>query len=666
MGWKFSTTVMRRTLLISAIVCALIQAGGTVSGEEPAVKEVFVPILGESNSPKKKLKIPTGSEEFTVLPPNSKNQETVSVEKFGAQPSSPDNTKAFNDAIAYCASSGASKLIVPKGVYRFTQEKSVLFDKLIDFEFDGQGSTFVYNHLAHFMIINRCERTLFKNFSVDWDWDNDPLASVVKVENVEPSGLYADLRFVHYDRFPKRDVVLHGALLALDPATMSVGFPGGGGMWFGGDSVYPKVEWLSDNLLRLYASDTIRSMDKNVFVSGAKKGGLYRVLHRLRGNGAINMGNNVNLTLSGINVYSCAGAAFYAWGDQHHWQVINTNVIRPAGTKRPMTSLSDHFDIAQTLGYFKMEGCEISLGADDCFCVIGGGAIGDKAGPNTVRGKAMYNPDHFHVGDPVEIRQDDYAPTGFTEKIAKINTIDAKAGIREFIFEKALPEQKGLTFVLFNRHYSPKNIIIRNCYFHDNQARGALLKGENITLENTRFYHNQLGAIHIYSGYRLRDGADGCGASNVVVRNNIIDTANPDGRYDKSKMPAIYIFSYIRGCTSEAPLRPEDKTKFPIISDILIEKNQFIDFPGVIVSVCSAGNVIIRDNTVKLTKPQIIDKPYRGSIEVGFSTDVFVMGNKWIKSPYMKDPGIFVDKETTDGLYWENNVMLEAPLKVKK
>ena len=650
--------LMSRHMLKSRILILVAIAGVSVAawGEE-----VVVPIIGASNRPQTELKIPTGSEEFEVQCPEPRPQLPVSVAQFGASPDLPDNTKAFNDAIAHCAAVGAAKLIVPTGVYRFTKTESITFDKLTNFEFDGQGATFVYNHPSrHCMVITNCQQVLFKNFAVDWDWDNDPLASLVKVDNIEPTGAYADLCFVDYQRFPKRDIVMYGSLLAVDPATLSVGYREGGGLYFGTYGSMPKVEWISDNILRMYAGSTPHyGMGKEYFLKDVKKGGLYRLQHRIRGDGAVNLGNNVNLTLSGVNVYSCPGAAFYVWGDQHHWQALNTNVIRPPGTRRPATCLADHFDVAQTLGYFKMEGCEMSYGGDDCFCVIGGGAIASRSGSHAVRFKGPWNPNHFRVGDPIEFRQDDYAPTGFTDKIVSINIIDAKDEIREFVFEQVLPEQKGVTFILFNRHYSPKNIIIRNCYFHDNQARGALLKGENITLENCRFFHNQLGAIHVYSGYRLKDGADGCGAANIVIRNNLIDTANPDRRYEMSKMPAIYLFSYIRSCTGEAPLGSADKTKYPILRDILIEKNQFVDVPGVIVSVCSAGNVLIRDNTVKATRPQRHDQPFRGSIEIGFASDVAVIGNKWFRSPWMKVPGIYWDKTTAEGVSWIDNVLVD-------
>ena len=661
---KTLTSLAMRPLILGSVACALLQMEACAGQQASQAGETFTPLIGEANPAKGDLKTPTGSESFEVLLPAQKEGETVSVAKFGASPDNPDNTKAFNDAIAYCAKSGAPKLVAPRGVYRFTKEDSVLFDKLSDFEFDGQNSTFVYNHpVHHFMIIQGCQRTLFKNFSVDWDWDNDPLASIVRVEDVEATGAYADLRFVEYSRFPKRDIILLGSLLAVDPVTFSVGCHDGGGLYYGPYPASPKVEWVSDNVLRLYAGSTPHfGMGKDWFLKDVHKGGFYRLQHRLRGDGAINLGGNVNLTLSCVNVYSCPGAAFFAWGDQHHWQVLNSNVIRPYGTKRAVTSLSDHFDIAQTQGYFKMEGCEISYGGDDCFCVIGGGAIGEKTGPCTIKGRVYSH--HFRVGDPVEIRQDDYTPTGFTAKIIAFKVIDQQNGISELTFEKPLPEQKGQTLILFNRHNNPKNFIIRNCFFHDNQARGVLLKGENITMENCRLLHNQLGAIHVYTGYRLADGADGCGASNIVIRNNLIENANPDERYKEGKMPAVYLFSYIRACKGDTPLRREDKTKFPIISDVLIEKNQFVDFPGTIVSLCSANNVIIRDNLIKVTKSQAGDLPYRGSIEASFASDVFAIGNKWVKSPYMGTPGLFIDKETTDGIFWDANEILEnAPAK---
>lgn len=49
-------------------------------------------------------------------------------------------------------------------------------------------------------------RSEFRNFTIDWDWESDPLASVVKLESVSPKLETVRVRFLDCDCFPKQEV----------------------------------------------------------------------------------------------------------------------------------------------------------------------------------------------------------------------------------------------------------------------------------------------------------------------------------------------------------------------------------------------------------------------------------------------------------------------------
>ena len=587
-------------------------------------------------------------EEFNVLPPAPKNSLVVSVEKFGASPGLSDNTKPFNDAIAYCKANGASKLIVPKGVYRFTEDRSVHFDGLSDFVFDGQGSSFIFHHkTGHFMEIDLCERVVFKDFSIDWDWRNDPLASFVRIDAVDKAGEYLDLLFVDYERFPVADVSLTG-LVQIDEATMSAGVEKASALSFRS----PRKEWLSTKLLRVYSDDKVECMKKAHFAS-MKPGGLFRALHRQMGIGAVIMGDNKDLTISGVSVYSTPGPAIVAWGTQSHWQMLDTKVTIPSGSGRPISSTSDHFDIHQTRGHFKMERCEFAYGFDDGINISGpASGLGTKGGERSILTSRIFNLDPYHPGDLIELRNDDYSPTGFAAKIKEIKTIDASKGIREFVFDERIPEPKGERFILFNKRCEVSDIVIRNCYFHDNQARGMLLHGERILVEGNKFFHNQLGSIHITTGYTLTDWTEGQGASDVTIRDNVIDSSNPCGAYVPEKMAVVKIYAFVKVDPSE------EKTSYPVFKDILIEGNEFTNIPGAMAYVCSAKNVVFKDNTVKITRSRIENMPYCGSIATVCSSGIFAEGNKWLRSPYLGAPEIIAGAGAS-GINYRNNQTID-------
>lgn len=592
--------------------------------------------------------MPTGSESFTVNLPAPANTTTASVTQFGAATTNADNTAAFNTAITYCRTNSVAKLIVPAGTYRFTQNAALNFSNMRDFEFDGQGSTFVFLHTSdHLINISNSQRVLFKNFAVDWDWATDPLASLVQIIAVASNGDYADLRFVDYTYFPKRDVVLTRSLVPIDPATMSVGYSAGSGLYFGG--THPVYTWLSDNVIRFYANDNTTSMTRAQLAYALKVGNYCRVQHSDLTISAINMTSNTHLTLSGVNVYSVPGFAFFTWGDQHHWQFLNCNIKKPTGVARAITCTSDGYHTGPQQGYFLMDGCDFGFGGDDCFNFADTAATANRTGTYQITTRKLYNKDPYHVGDVIELRNDDYSPTGFTATLSAITTVNASEGTHQFTFAQAVPQPTGSFLVLFNKRYGARNIIIRNSRFHDNQARGFYLHCQNVTIENSTFFHNQLGAIHINVGYG--DGwAEGYGASNIILRGNVIEQANPSLAYPLDKTPALDIYSFL-GAESTAA-----RTAYPILHDILIENNTFTDFPGMAIAVTSAQNVTIRGNVFRANGAVANNPTYRGGISAGYSSGIFILDNRWITSPYLT-PTFYEDVFSTGTVYIHGNTL---------
>jgi hypothetical protein len=157
--------------------------------------------LGASASPPP----PTGAQPFTIDPPSNKKGGILNLADFGAvadgdTPASagPDrNLDAIKAALAKCRETKASKLTVPKGVYRIRSGETIVFEDLSDFIFDGGGSTFLFHTIAGGagMQIKNCNRTVFSNFNLDWDWDFDPLASIGRITNVAPDRSFFDMHF---------------------------------------------------------------------------------------------------------------------------------------------------------------------------------------------------------------------------------------------------------------------------------------------------------------------------------------------------------------------------------------------------------------------------------------------------------------------------------------
>lgn len=604
----------------------------------------FYPITSNTARYTGKLgKLPTGAKEFEVELPNPKNGIEVNAKDFGLSPSCPDPQDAINKAIAHCKKIGASKLIVERGTYFINKDGSIVFDGIKDLTFDANGSTFIYNKMNGTNLrIKNCERVKFCNFNFDWDWENDPLGSIVEVVANEKSPQpHIDIKFIDYKRFPRRDVRI-AVMSSYDPTRKAVGVenqPSAGFEVFRGRNV-PKTEWLSDNVLRIYGDVSL------------PVGTLYRIQHSYYEMGGVTLDDNTNLTMENVNIYGCSGCAFVIGGTQKYWQLVNVNVISPKGRPlRPITTTADHLHITNSCGFGKLINCEFERGADDCINMHDCSAFARKIGDKTVRTQNCPRIYNYSKGDLVELRQGDFSPSGFKSKISSIKTISE--GVHDITFEDNVPEQLFDGFILFNWKYDTRNMILRNCYFHDNKARAALVLCRDVTIENCRFEHNEIGAIHIETGYTFNVWSEGYGVDNVVFRNCAFDGVNPTNRKIGGKVMDVYMGVYMKtDPTSE-------HTQYPILSNILFESNTFKDTYGLVAIITSTSNVTWLNNTFINETERKNKFSYRGCFYISHSQNTRIINNTYVESPWVPNPGVYVDPTTSKDILVAGNKVVK-------
>ena len=587
--------------------------------------------------------LPTGAKEFSVHPPSNPGGAVVEAAAFGLSADAADNVDALNRALEHCRETGAAKLAVAPGTYRMTADRPVRLERMRDFIFDGGGATFVWHKKreANFRL-DGCERVVMRNFKMDWEWEKDPLASLVEV--VDASDSHVDFRFCEYETFPRRDLRI-AIVSSYDPATKSVGIEGGfdrGFEFFAGRN-RPETEWLSGNVLR------VRGRNLSPF----RRGQLFRMQHYYYDMNGFVMSDNRHLTLEDIDIYSCAGHAFVVSGLQQYWEFRKVNIAAPAGVpRRLITCAGDHCHIRRSRGFFKMEDCEFSLGADDCLNAHDCSGYAEKSGTHSVTTRNVKFIDTFRPGAPVELRHGDYSPTGFRSAVKSVRPVDAEKGMHEITFEDPVPEPVDCGFILFNWTYDTRNIIVRNCFFHDNRARGILLLGRDITLENNHFRHNDMGAVKIETGYTFNLWSEGYGADNIVVRNNRFDGVNPRDVGNDGKARDIYMGVYMKTDPST------QRTDYPILSNILFENNTFKDSYGLVAFISSAGNVTFRNNTFTNPTPRRDPLPYRAAFYVTNATGVRIVNNRYIASPNVPNPGVYADPDSVKGLVAAGNTVV--------
>lgn len=584
--------------------------------------------------------LPTGAAEFTVEPPKPASNLILKATDFGFSTDNDDNAAAINKALDACRAQNAAGLELAPGTYRCESNTFIRLTDFKDFTLDGKGAKLVglrtWNQFLH---IGGCERTVVRNLDLDWNWDKDPLASLVEVAAVHDGSF--DFRFVHYDTFPRRDIRM-SIISSFDPKTRSVGIEGSHTRVIGSMSgPMPKVkyEWLSGNLLRIHEQP-----------GALKPGQLYRFQHYYYHYNCITMHGNSHLSLENINILSTPGHAMVVSGPQHHWQYLNVNIRAPQDDpKRVITCTADHCHIANSKGFFKMVDCEFSLGADDCLNVHDNSGFARKTGTHSI---TTQNARSFGAPKPgtfIELRQGDYSPANFRSRIVAVKDIDAAKGIREFTFEDPVPDQTHDGFIMFNGDYDSHNVILRNCFFHDNRARGILLLARDITVENCRFRHPEMGAIKIETGYTFNVWSEGYGARNIVVRNCTFESVNPTNSSNDGKARDVYIGVYMKQDPSS------ERTLYPILADILFENNTFTDTYGLIAFISSAGNVTFRNNTFRNVTPRKKNLDYRAGFHITHAQNIRIVNNTYIDSTLVPKPGLTYDPTTSQNIVLQGN-----------
>jgi len=590
--------------------------------------------------------LPTGACDFEVLAPLNISAPIIYAKDFGVEAGGNNLNSKLNKAIEHCKSIGASTLVLEAGAYYLDESIPIKFEGFKDFTFDGGGATFVINKTAGTSFeAEGCARVKLCNFNIDWDWQKKPLASIVEiVQTGRADGAdYVDLRFVDYEVFPDKSAraVL---LVPWDRHLKAVGEEGARSYSLDGMQGALKKEWRGANILRVFATDS-------QMLYGLKAGQQFRLQHYYYDMGNMTLTDNTHLALENINVYSCAGHAFLVGGKQKFWSMKNVNIVRPQNdSKRVITCTADHMHFSRSQGWFKMDGCEFSWGADDCINFHDVTSFVQKVSDFAVRSvNAWPQP----AGAKIEFRQGDYSPANFVGTVKSGRVISFENGMRvsETVFEEKLPEQLYDGFVLFDTAYGTRNIIVKNSSFHHGQCRGILILAKDVTIENCVFERNQLGALNFSTGYTHKLWSEGYCVDNVVVRNCTFDTSNiadvKSDNYARDVMMSVYL--------KEDP--SEERTSYPVIKNVLFENNKFADTFGLVAFISSASDIFFINNTFINSTQRKNAFEYRGSFYIEHSSGIYILNNTYCGSFKLSNAGVYIQKDTVKNVFINGNII---------
>lgn len=580
-------------------------------------------------------RVAVGPAEFDIDPPAPARDIGISVADFGADPEADDNSAAFAAAIAHARTSGASRLTLPPGTYRFDTDDSLLFEDLTDLTIAGNGARLLFYHPGkrHALItLRNLERVRIHDLTIDWDWDRSALASVVKVDRTDPDGLYFDLRFLTSD--PARRIVA-GSINPLNPDTLAAGVPDAQefGMW-----IIKEQEWVGPDLLRLWYRDEMPHAMEPRHV-----GRLYSARHYTYDMHAVHYMGLRHVAFENVAIHGAPGAGFVGADDSHHLHFLRCRVTRPPDSDRIISVTADHCMIRNALGYVKIEDCEFGWGGDDGINIHPANHMGiERVDAFTVLAKDVSWATPFAAGDVVEFRNSDLSPTGFTTQLVACERAEGRDVL--LTLAQAAPSHVAEDSILFNHRWGTHSYIIRNCRFHHNRARGVLAQSRNGVIEGCTFEHTQGPAIQIECGSEER-WSEGFGVQNLLIRNNRFINCNTNAWLPEAHRPLIYISVYL----------PCGRTTFPIFDGITIEANRFETFPGAAVFASSMRNLTVRANAFANALPFAREVPHSGAVYVERALDVCITDNAWEADGVWNAPGAVIDADTTAGIRVEGN-----------
>ena len=169
-------------------------------------------------------------------------------------------------------------------------------------------------------------------------------------------------------------------------------------------------------------------------------------------------------------------------------------------------------------------------------------------------------------------------------------------------------------------HSTPGTSLSRIASSHDNRAR-TLILARDVTIENTRFRHQEMGAIKIETGYTFNVWAEGYGAT---TSSSETAPSNPSIQRTQATTARQGTFSWGVYMKSDPSA---ERTEYPILANILFENNTF---QGNLRTRCL--HLLRRKRDLQkqhLHQQQARNKnlPYRGSFYVTHANNVNVVNN---------------------------------------
>ncbi|MBQ3007112.1 MAG: hypothetical protein IJD78_06085 [Clostridia bacterium] len=509
---------------------------------------------------------------FYIQRPKSDKLNEINAADFGLSEDNTDNFEAFQSALNYCSQHPQTRLVIDKGTYYFRSSNGLDANGCTDLLIDGSGATFIFSSTGYKFFIRNSDCIEIRNLNFDWNWEENPLASVVTVQNSDPDANSIDLVFRNAEYCSEATRLT--AITQCDPEAFTFGakYSVKESYLYQDATAVKSVQKISDNTLRVIHNGCMESFENEE---------TYILRHYVYDGTIFNIRDySRNITFDNVSIFGSPGMAYICEGNCSHFQIINCFVgVKPEHKDKRCVSLTaDAIHIVNTDGCFNISGCDISGMGDDAVNVHDGLGFISAVNGNTLTiiASAM----RLEAGDTLAFKNQIFENTEATAKIISVKSLD---WLTKEVVVETLPESVTEGWTAYSTACNSGNYVIRNNYFHENRARGLLLQSSNGLCENNRFYKTMAQAIKVVMDIEPTLWQEGTGVDNLIIRNNAFEKCNLS---DWGSV--IEIGTNIAGKTAETA----------VFTNIEITSNDFTDIPSLLMRVNNVNGLIISGNTV--------------------------------------------------------------------
>ena len=446
---------------------------------------------------------------FYILRPKSDALTIVSADAFGMGETVADNTQAFMDALTYCGAHPDTKLVIPPGVYRFTQTEKIVLSGLRNVSIEGEGAEFIFCTPGRQILITGCDSLEIHGLAIDHDRVNDPIDDVVRVQNADPRAHTLD--FCFFEKTDTDESMAIKAVTQCDPQSLTFGASGSEKevYLYRLDNPIKSVVKVSPNVLRVTHDGCM---------DGFNDGETYILRHHVYDGEGIRTENSSHITFSDMKIYGGTGCFFVFGVGTSHFQLLDTFIgVDPNDkTGAHVSTAADAIHIANTNGRFRVEGCDISRQGDDALNVHDGFGYVESVSGDTVK---MYaSAFRLFVGDSLRFKNEAFQDV--PDFSAVIVDADISGTVKTVRFDRDVSGMIRPGFIAINTAADSSGYVLRNNFIHENRARGFLLQSSCGLCENNRFYKTQMQAIKVVVDIIPDLWQEGTGVNTLEIRGN--------------------------------------------------------------------------------------------------------------------------------------------------